>query len=121
VDESLKGEEKEVIIFRQLGGWDRENDLVTLVPGMPQFQEEERVLLFLHQAQPHFSPSVTGLAQGKFQIARGPDESTDFVIPNLQGLQIIQPHVDSKAHDLSPLQPDLLHHQTHTLPSLRKS
>lgn len=117
IDESLKGQKRQTLTIRQLGGRDLEADIATVVPGMPQFEENERVLLFL-QDLPDQSSLITGMAQGKFRIARGPDDKTDFIIPQLRGLNLI----DAPATDrpiLDPKESHLWHQQTHPLHSFR--
>lgn len=86
-DEVLKGRAGKAFSIRQVGG--RAGDLATRAPGMPEFTVNERVFLFLDNFDEH--PIVTGLSQGKFQIAVGPDEKTEFVIPQLAGLHLVQP------------------------------
>lgn len=77
VDEVWKGEAIDMITIRQRGG--RTAELATSVPGMPTFALGERALLFLEGRRPGRFV-VTGMAQGKFAIARAP-EGTDIVFP----------------------------------------
>lgn len=86
-DESLKGHPGKEFSIRQVGG--RVGDIATYVPGMPDFHVDERVFLFLSSVDSH--PVVTGMAQGKFQIAVGPDGETDYVIPRVENSHLISP------------------------------
>ncbi len=87
VAEVLKGQAGKKFSMRQIGG--RADGLATRAPGMPEFTKGERVFLFLANFDEH--PIVTGLSQGKFQIAVGPDEETEYVVPQLHGLHLVQP------------------------------
>ncbi len=113
VEEILKGQQRETITIRQVGGRDLEADIATVVPGMPQFEPQERVFLFLNEGS-DARPTVTGLSQGKFSIALGPDESTEFVIPRLSGLHLIADHRAIRGAPEPSLPPEELaerHHQ----------
>ena len=85
-DEVLKGQPGEEFTIRQVGG--RDGDIATRAPGMPTFEEDEEVFLFLTH---HQSTSVvTGLSQGKFHIAIGPDDQTRFVVPQIHGIHLVE-------------------------------
>lgn len=121
VDEALKGQEQQTLTLRQVGGRDLEADIATVAPGMPQFEEHERVLLFL-QRLPEQSESlaVTGMAQGKFRIARGPDNTTDFIIPQLRGLNLFdRPAIEQTTPEIEPKDARQWHLQTHSLQNFR--
>jgi hypothetical protein len=70
VKERIKGEkEKKEIVIRQLGG--KVGDLRLKVIGMPVFQEEEEVILFLKKDEKQLNKFyVTGLSEGKFAIKK---------------------------------------------------
>ncbi|MBA2663954.1 MAG: hypothetical protein H0U74_16820 [Bradymonadaceae bacterium] len=90
IDETLKGEHQRRVVVRQIGG--RSGDLATIVPGMPDFKPAEEVVLFLEHVTARKLPVITGMAQGKFHVALGPDESTRFVVPQLaKDLHLVKP------------------------------
>jgi hypothetical protein len=67
VDQTLKGEPAETVTIRQAGG--RSGGIRMVVHGMPSFRTGERALVFLkHDADG--TPSVVGMAQGKYRIYR---------------------------------------------------
>ena len=70
VKEVIKGENKrKEIVIRQLGG--KVGDLRLKVIGMPVFQEEEEVILFLKKDKKQLKKFyVNGLFQGKFAIKK---------------------------------------------------
>jgi hypothetical protein len=124
VQETLKGSQQTTLTIRQIGGRDLEADIATYVPGMPEFEVEERVFLFLREGRGE-TPSVTGLSQGKFTIAIGPDNGTEFVIPRLSELHLIDdPHArqdrPSATTPSSELGHRTLFHQVHDLASFRR-
>lgn len=86
-DEVLKGNPGDEFTLRQVGGVD--GDIATRVPGMPQFEPDEEVFLFLTNVDDQ--PVITGLSQGKFQIAVGPDKDTRYVVPQLHGVHFVNP------------------------------
>lgn len=73
VDECLIGPCQPILILRQLGGaYDfRDGRFTQSVPGMPQYEIGERVVLFLEETDTK-RLVVTGLAQGKLSVS---DES----------------------------------------------
>ncbi|MFU8803064.1 MAG: hypothetical protein ACNA8W_04565, partial [Bradymonadaceae bacterium] len=89
VSEALKGDHEEELVIRQIGG--RADDLVTYVPGMPEFVAEEEVFLFVERVTAKKIPVVTGLSQGKFSINVGPDARTQFVVPQARDLHMVRP------------------------------
>jgi hypothetical protein len=90
VEDGLKGAGKgETITVKQIGG--RTDELTTMVPGIPHFQKDERVVVFLEKPKADASPVVTGMSQGKFSVARGPDNVTPYVVPYLGNLALIEP------------------------------
>ena len=92
VRETWKGDAAEEVTVRLPGG--RIGDTVTRVHGMPGFQTGERVVAFLKERYDEEDAnrfSVTGLRQGKFHVALGPDTSTEFVVPRLDDLRLLAP------------------------------
>lgn len=94
VDEAWKGDATEKVTIRHPGG--RIGDTVTRVYGLPGFETDERVVVFLSRARTpegeEASPyTVTGLRQGKFHVATGPDASTQFVVPRIGDMQLLAP------------------------------
>lgn len=81
VIERFKGSGADTITFRQLGG--RYGDLVTYVPGQPDFSVNERVLLFLERPSQGQPLVVTGMAQGKFKLQEDPATKQAYVVPAL--------------------------------------
>lgn len=94
--EVLKGRIDESFQLRHLGG--RADGVTTRVPGMPQFQSKERVFLFLRHVDD--APVITGLSQGKFQIAVGPDGTTDYVIPDAVDQHLVDPERIQQRRDV---------------------
>ncbi len=68
VKERIKGEkERKEIVIRQLGG--KVGDIRLKVIGMPVFEEEEEVIIFLKKDKKQLKKFyVTGLSQGKFAV-----------------------------------------------------
>lgn len=90
--ENWKGDERKTVRVRQLGG--RVGDMTTKVSGLARFQAGERALVFLENAGRE-AFIVTGLAQGKFRVALGPDGQTRFAIPQVDHLQLVEPNTTS--------------------------
>src|SRR5690554_6910193 len=90
VKDAFKGaEDGEIVTIKQIGG--RTPELATRVAGSPHFQSGEHVIVFLEKATPQASPVITGMAQGKFHIALGPDSVTPYVVPYLGDLALAAP------------------------------
>lgn len=92
VQETWKGDAADEVTVRLPGG--RIGDTVTRVHGMPGFQTGERIVAFLKERYDGDDSkrfSVTGLRQGKFHVALGPDTSTEFVVPRLHDLRLLAP------------------------------
>ena len=88
VKEQLKGASTERVEFRVLGG--RIDDLVTIVHGSPNFALGEGVLVFLERPVEDKPLVVTGMVQGKFSIAIGPDQKTPYLVPQLGGTPLVE-------------------------------
>ncbi len=108
-EEALKGQPGKEFSIRQIGG--RDGDVATRAPGMPDFDEGETVFLFLRNVDTF--PVVTGLSQGKFSIAVGPDDSTRYVVPQVDGLRLLDPKEAPRrrGEDSQPLSTDLMDHR----------
>lgn len=90
IEETWKGESTETLTIRQPGG--RVGDVATRVQGLANFQMGERSLLFLSDPGVDDHPWViSGLAQGKFRVTMGPDGETELAVPELDGLQVMEP------------------------------
>jgi hypothetical protein len=108
-EEVLKGQMRKEFSLRQVGG--RDGDVATRAPGMPGFEEGETVFLFLRNVDTF--PVVTGLSQGKFHVALGPDESTRYVVPQVDGVRLLDPKEvhERRGEDAQPLSTDLMDHR----------
>jgi len=95
VDEAWKGEATDTVTIRHPGG--RVGDTVTRVYGLPGFEPDERVVVFLRRndasstSEQSLRFTVTGLRQGKFHVTVGPDGSTPFVVPRLRDMRLLEP------------------------------
>lgn len=90
----LKGTAPKQIEIVQYGG--RTEKMTSYVPGMPRFVENEKVLLFLEQPKNRKTFVVTGMSQGKFTVASGPDGQKRFVIPaSLSGIELVRKGSDT--------------------------
>ncbi|MFW5968537.1 MAG: hypothetical protein ACOCV2_13520, partial [Persicimonas sp.] len=90
VEEGLKGSEAgETITIRQIGG--RTDELATRVAGLAHFERGEKAMVFLERPGAEASPVVTGMSQGKFEIAVGPDNTTPYVVPRLGDVSLLEP------------------------------
>ena len=109
----LKGKAEGKIEIVQYGG--RLDKLTTYVPGMPQFVEKEKVLLFLEKPQHVSTYVVTGMSQGKFKLATGPDGIKTFVVPtSLDGIALLNPKGVKKV-ETSPIETPALNRVVHSL------
>lgn len=90
VEDGLKGaEDGETVTIKQIGG--RTEELATRVAGVPQFKLGERVVVFLERPDMDKFSVVTGMSQGKFQVALGPDNLTPYVVPFLGDINLLEP------------------------------
>lgn len=90
VEEGMKGATTgETVTIKQLGG--RTDELATWVPGVPHFQDGERVIVFLEKPARDALPVVTGMSQGKFRVSLGPDNITPYVVPYLGNIALMEP------------------------------
>ena len=53
----------------------------TVVPGMPTFRQDERVLLFLRRNPRTGKYNVVGLSQGKFEIRKEEGTGREYLVP----------------------------------------
>ena len=88
VEDSLKGENGDEIRLRQLGGETEERAM--WVPGMPQFHNGEEVVIFVEQPENSEFAVVTGMMQGKFRVAVGPDGTTRYAVPYLGDIALVR-------------------------------
>ncbi|RVU44139.1 hypothetical protein EA187_11360 [Lujinxingia sediminis] len=116
VRETLKGPARRTVAIRQLGGY--HGDVGTRVPGMPVFQIADRGVLFLSGNVAQHPASVTGLAQGFFRVALGPDSATEFAIPQVNNLNLVvrdRAQTAATTSQLRSVAPAELHQQAHDL------
>ncbi|RDV38905.1 hypothetical protein DV096_08925 [Bradymonadaceae bacterium TMQ3] len=116
VRETLKGPAQRTVAIRQLGGY--HGDVGTRVPGMPVFQIADRGVLFLSGNVAQHPASVTGLAQGFFRVALGPDSATEFAIPQVNNLNLVvrdRAQTATTTSQLRSVAPAELHQQAHDL------
>lgn len=90
IEETWKGDEtdEKTITIHQPGG--RIGDTVTRVFGMPDFRKKERIVAFLDERPGLPGYVVTGLRQGKFTVAVGPDGATEYAIPRVGDVQLLE-------------------------------
>jgi flavin-binding protein dodecin len=102
--ESVKGAKGEkTMTIRQLGG--SVGNLISVVPGMPNFKNGEEVVLFLSAKDREGYPWVMGLQQGKYSIVTD-DNGFKHVRNELDGLRMLSPDgsmSDSKVSSEQPL------------------
>ena len=82
VDDPLKGERRRALRIRQMGG--QVGALVMSVPGMPEFNQGQGVIVFLKDAG-NGTFHVVGLNQGRYVIEE------DFAIANISGVDLLSP------------------------------
>ena len=82
VDESLKGESRRSLLIRQMGG--TVGALTLTVAGMPEFQEDSNVIVFLKDSG-NGTFQVVGMNQGRYVIVE------DFAISNVSGVDLMNP------------------------------
>lgn len=100
VEEGLKGSEAgETITIKQMGG--RTDELATRVAGVAHFERDEQAMVFLERPRAEASPMITGMSQGKFEIAVGPDNATPYVVPRLGDIALLEPvEVDREGEEV---------------------
>jgi len=93
VDEPLKGEPRQTVLIRQIGG--RVGAIQMSVAGVPQFNRGERALVFLKR-QDATTFQVVGMNQGLYEIVE------DSAVANVFGMDLI----DKKTGEITkPLVP----------------
>lgn len=119
VQETWKGEEKETVRIGQIGG--KTEELATIVHGMPSFQKDERVLLFLEKPKAAKHYVVTGLAQGKFSL-RKQSESGEWVLkPKTENMGTVKPiRMPTGDVKLERAEADEVHTAGHSLADMKR-
>ena len=82
VDESLKGESRRSLLIRQMGG--TVGALTLSVAGMPEFQEDSNIIVFLKDSG-NGTFQVVGMNQGRYVIVE------NFAISNVSGVDLMNP------------------------------
>ncbi len=111
----------------------RMGDITTRVPGVPRFETGERVVLFLNQPENRKSNdghkfSITGLSQGAFPLATGPDGHTPYLVPRvgdmnlveLRGQETEETH-ENDEQSIRRVPASELHRQTHRLDQFKRA
>ncbi len=80
VYDPLKGEQRQNVLIRQLGG--RVGAMNLSIAGMPAFESGEEVIVFL-KSNPEGTYHVVGLGQGKYEIVSG------LAVANVSGLELV--------------------------------
>lgn len=101
-------------------------ELTTHVHGVPHFEEGDRIVVFLNAANNRSDASfhLTGLSQGVFHIALGPDDQTTYLVPRVGDLNLIEVRQrDSASSDrqLANVSAAQLHRQTHRLETFKQA
>jgi len=111
----------------------RMGDIITRVPGVPRFETGERVVVFLNQPENRSSDdkyrfSITGLSQGTFPLATGPDGHTTYVIPRVGDMNLVERRDDetedtdkSDQQSIRRVPASELHRQTHRLDRFKQA
>jgi len=99
VSEAIKGSSDGFVTVTTIGG--TLNGITQTVSGMPQFVEQEEVLLFLESARDgKWQP--LGLSQGKFRILKNRLTGESEVVHSLSGLQLYDPVTRELSHHEKP-------------------
>jgi len=99
VSEPLKGSSDGFVNVVTVGG--TLDGITQTVSGMPVFEPEEEVLLFLEPSKNgHWQP--LGMSQGKFRILRNRQTGEQEVIHSLSGLELYDPSSRSLSHQEKP-------------------
>lgn len=111
----------------------RMGDLTTRVPGVPRFETGERIVVFLNQPETRRSDnthrfSITGLSQGAFPLATGPDGHTTYVVPRVGDMNLVERPDDetddtdeSDQQSIRRVPASELHRQTHRLDHFKQA
>jgi hypothetical protein len=88
--DSVKGAKGETTItIRQIGG--TVDNLISVVPGMPNFKKGEEVVVFLSQKDAAGYPWVMGLQQGKYTVTTD-ENGIKHVRNDVDGLKTLAPN-----------------------------
>ena len=99
VSEPLKGSSDGFVKVVTVGG--TLDGITQSVSGMPVFEPEEEVLLFLEPSKNgHWQP--LGLSQGKFRILRNRQTGEEEVVHSLSGLELYDPASRSLSQQEKP-------------------
>jgi len=99
VSESLKGSSDGFVNVVTVGG--TLDGITQTVSGMPAFEPEEEVLLFLEPSKNgHWQP--LGMSQGKFRILRNRQTGEQEVVHSLSGLELYDPSSRSLSQQGKP-------------------
>ena len=122
--EYLKGQGEQEVVVRVLGG--RLGDTVTIVHSTAQFVPGEEVLVFLERPQAGGPLVVTGMAQGKFNVTKGPDKQTLYVVPQAGGKvtlverEVVELEEGKIRQRLRDATPDAFQNEVRSLDSFRQ-
>jgi len=61
----------------------------TVVPGVPSFRQDERVLLFLRRDPRTDRLNIVGLSQGKFEIRREAGTDREYLVPSSAQVDLV--------------------------------
>jgi hypothetical protein len=92
VEDNVEGESTENLTLRFLGG--RVGDTVQTVPDMPQFSENEEVLLFLGPENKSGYHTLSSIENGVLRIRTDSGTGDKIIITPTTGLQIYKTNTD---------------------------
>jgi hypothetical protein len=90
-------QEGSLIELRQLGG--TMDGKTMMVPGMPSFQPDEKVLLFLRRDPKSSLHGVVGLAQGKYEIRTEPSSGREYIVQSIGDVSLFPARASSGKPD----------------------
>lgn len=89
VENTVYGNDKSETAVLAIPGGPAGDGLVTIVPGMPQFNQDERAILFLVQDKNKGVSFPTGAEQGVFRIKTDPVTKESYVFNQSVDLSVI--------------------------------